>query len=379
MEAIIKEIISKFGGRYNGSQAEKAAQEYMKAAFSKFCDKVEMHEFKAALEGHFQALKLFVIVHLVSLVLLKFAPLAAMLIGLVNTVLFLGHFVTYRHWLDFLFPKERSYNVIGDIAAEESATSTIIFAGHIDSVKEFKWWFSLKQTGVVLTVIASFSIPVFGLFSIFFYFFPSSAAVQILWYLFISLSPTLIVLFDMHGKEVVHGANDNLTGIALSHELGKHFATHRPKNTNIRIISFGAEESGLRGAFAYVKANKKSLLEERALLINIDTIKDENNLTIASNELNTLSFFDKDLIKEMQAAFSAERVPVKTLPLTVGASDASAFIMNGVPALSLIGMTTEKLDPTYHTRLDNMEHLDPKAMETLKKVLIRFVEHRDKQ
>ena len=378
MEALIKDIIGTFGGRYYGSPQEKSAQEYMKLQFEKFCDKVEMTEFKSALSGHFESLKIFVLIHLLVLVLIKFSPFVAMLIGLTNMILFIGHFVTYRHWLDFLFPKESSYNVIGDIEPKETATSTIIFAGHIDSVKEFKWWYKLKQTGVVLTVIASFSIPVVGLFSLFAYLFYGSLIIKTIWIVFLVLSPSLIVLFDMHGKEVVHGANDNLTGIALSTELGKHFSANRLKNTRIRIISFGAEESGLRGAFAYVWANKQKLLEEKALLVNVDTIKDEEFLTIASNELNTLSFFDKKLIAEMQSAFAAQNVPVKTLPLTVGASDASAFIINGVPALSLIGMTTEKLDPTYHTRLDNLEHLNPKAMETLKKVLIQFVETREK-
>jgi hypothetical protein len=36
-------------------------------------------------------------------------------------------------------------------------------------------------------------------------------------------------------------------------------------------------------------------------------------------------------------------VPVKTLPITTGASGASAFIINGVPALSLIGMIQKNL------------------------------------
>jgi hypothetical protein len=59
--------------------------------------------------------------------------------------------------------------------------------------------------------------------------------------------------------------------------------------------------------------------------------------------------------------------------LDVGASDASAFSIMGLPALSLIGMMSEKLDPCYHTRLDNLEHLDGKAMEAMKEVLIHFI------
>ncbi len=53
--------------------------------------------------------------------------------------------------------------------------------------------------------------------------------------------------------------------------------------------------------------------------------------------------------------------------------------MQGLPALSLIGMMSDKLDPCYHTRLDNVEHLDGAAMEAMKKVLIHFIENLDQQ
>lgn len=378
MEKFIQEVITTFGGRYFGSEEEKNAQEYVKSLLEKFCDKVAIVPFESALESHFQSLKFFVVIHLAVLLLVPYSAIFAMIIGLLNSVFFLGHFVTYRHWLDFLFEKKTSHNVIGDLEPSGEVRSTIIFAGHIDSVKEFKWWYNFKYPGVLATVIASFSIALFGFFTPLFYFFEFQTITSIIWWLFLVLSPTLIVLFDMHGKEVVHGANDNLTGVSMSLALGEYFAANKMKNTRVRIISFGAEEAGLRGAFAYVKENKQALQEENALLINIDTIKDEAYLTIATNELNTLSFFDPELIKQLKASFDALKTPVKTLPLTVGASDASAFRINGLPALSLIGMTTETLDPSYHTRLDNMEHLNPKAMEKLLPVLVHFVESRDK-
>ena len=378
MEGFIKDIITKFGGRYFGSDEEKKAQEYVQGLFNEFCDHVALVPFKSALESHFQSLKIFVVIHIMVIILIPYYEFTAMLLGLANSILFLGHFVTYRHWLDFLFPKKTSHNVIGDIEPIGTVKSTLIFAGHIDSVKEFKWWYKFKYPGVLATVIASFSIALLGFFTPLFYFYGFQGFASFVWWFFLAISPTLIVLFDMHAEEVVHGANDNLTGVAMSLALGKHFASNRLQNTRIRIISFGSEEAGLRGAFAYVKANKAALQAENALLVNIDTIKDEEYLTIATNETNTLSFFDKGLVQQLKKSFDALNTPVKTLPLAVGASDASAFIINGLPALSLIGMTTETLDPTYHTRLDNLEHLNPKAMEKLLPVLIDFGEKLDK-
>ena len=166
----IQDIITRFGGRYFGSEQEKNAQYYTADILKKYCDKVEVEEFQSPLEAHFQALKIFCVVYIVVLVFFKIDIRIAAGLGFLNTVLFLGHFVTYRHWLDFLFPNKPSWNVIGDIESQQTATSTIIVAGQMDSVKEFKWWYNYKQRGVVLSVIAGIQVclwVLWGLLSLF--------------------------------------------------------------------------------------------------------------------------------------------------------------------------------------------------------------------
>jgi hypothetical protein len=105
----------------------------------------------------------------------------------------------------------------------------------------------------------------------------------------------------------------------------------------------------------------------------MDTIKDTEHLTIGTLEANTLVFYKKENIELVHDAFKAEHVPVKVLPLMLGASDASAFHIQGLPAICVIGMESEKLDPSYHTRLDTIENINPEALETMKRVLMRFI------
>lgn len=373
MVGFIEEVITRFGGRYFGSEQEKQAQLYTKGILDQYCDSTELMEFDSALEAHFQSLKWFCGVYVLALVFFQFHVTAAAILAVINTVLFVGHFVTYRHWLDFLWPKKRSHNVIGNIEPKGEVRSTLIVAGHIDSVKEFKWWYRLKHTGAVLSVLAGFLFPIQAVFLLVAAFLGGDWTVYGWWFLVLT-SPVLVVYFDMHGKDVVHGANDNLTGVALAVEMAKVFSEHRLQHTRVRCISFGSEEAGLRGAFAYGKKYKQQLLDENALLINVDTIKDLEHLAIGTRETNTLATFDPELIALMERSFEAENVGVKKLPIDVGASDASAFRILGLPALSIIGMRTDTLDPTYHTRLDNLEHLDGTAMEAMKRVLIHFVQ-----
>ena len=372
----IDDVISRFGGRYFGSNEEKEAQYFTAEVLRRYCDTVVIEEFQSALEAHFQSLKIFCVVYVMVLILLKFDARIAGALGILNTVLYLGHFVTYRHWLDFLFPKKPSWNVVADIKPTGEERDTLIIAGHIDSVKEFKWWYKLKQSGAVLTVITGFLIPLLGIYALLCAFIDAHWFTYG-WWFFAVLTPLLIVFFDMHGKDVVDGASDNLTGVAMAVEMAKEFSVQRLKHTRLRLISFGAEESGLRGAWAYARDHKQQLLNEKAFLMNLDTIKDTQHLTIGTSEVNTLVFYKKEHIELVEKAFITCGVPVKKLPLSVGASDASAFHIQGLPAICVIGMDSEKLDPVYHTRLDVIENINPQALEDMKKVLIQFAQSWD--
>ena len=378
MIAFIQDIISRFGGRYFGSQQEKDAQYYTATILENYCYKVEVEEFQSPLESHFQSLKIFCIVYVIVLILFLVDIKMAAGLGLINSVLFLGHFVTYRHWLDFLFEKTASWNVIGDIEPTETVTSTIIIAGHMDSVKEFKWWYKFKQTGAALSVIAGFQITLLGIYALLSLFITATWFTYI-WWIFLILSPILIVFYDMHGKEVVDGASDNLTGVAMAVEMAKVFSINKLKNTRIRLISFGSEEAALRGSTAYAQQHKQQLLQENAFLFNLDCIKDIEHLTIATSETNTLVNYNKNHVKLVEDAFKATQVAYKKLALHVGATDGTSFHIAGLPVVSVIGMDSEKLDPCYHTRLDTVDCINPLALDAMKKVLINFIETWDRK
>jgi hypothetical protein len=166
MLTYIRDVITQFGGRYFGSEEERKAQLFTADILRKYCSKVEVEEFQSALEAHFQSLKGFCLVYVLVLILIKVDIRIAGILGIINSILYLGHFVTYRHWLDFLFPKKPSWNVIGDIEPTAEVRDTLIVAGHIDSVKEFKWWYRLKHTGAVLTIMAGFLLPLLGIYAL---------------------------------------------------------------------------------------------------------------------------------------------------------------------------------------------------------------------
>ena len=103
--------------------------------------------------------------------------------------------------LDFLFPKQTSWNVTGFIEPKNIVKKTILLSGHMDCVYEFKWWYRLKQFGAFLTVLGSSSIIFQAIgFLIIFCFFPDNqySSVGIYIYAFLLLLiPSTIMVIDM--------------------------------------------------------------------------------------------------------------------------------------------------------------------------------------
>jgi Zn-dependent M28 family amino/carboxypeptidase len=77
--------------------------------------------------------------------------------------------------------------------------------------------------------------------------------------------------------QVANGANDNASGTAALFALAKYFSTHRPANSLI-FAAFDAEETGLRGARAFVAAPPVDI-GALAINLNMDMIgRDPNDL-----------------------------------------------------------------------------------------------------
>ena len=88
MVAFIQDIIARFGGRYFGSEQEENAQLYTKSILEKYCDKTEIVAFDSALEAHFQSLKLFSAVYILSLVIYNYNIPVATVLSVINTIFF---------------------------------------------------------------------------------------------------------------------------------------------------------------------------------------------------------------------------------------------------------------------------------------------------
>ena len=81
---------------------------------------------------------------------------------------------------------------------------------------------------------------------------------------------------------------------------------------------------------------------------------------------------DKALVASLLEAFERNGLPKKPGTIPIGGTDATSFTARGIAATSIVGLPMGSLHPTYHTRLDVVECLDPETLDRISAVLVDF-------
>jgi putative aminopeptidase FrvX len=85
---------------------------------------------------------------------------------------------------------------------------------------------------------------------------------------------------------------------------------------------------------------------------------------------------DTEMVALAQSAAASNGFAARVGLLPLGATDASAFALAGIPSVSICLWDASRLVPHYHTRHDTIEHIKPSslavALQTAIDMLKRF-------
>ncbi|MFX1243277.1 MAG: M28 family peptidase, partial [Promethearchaeota archaeon] len=385
MYKIVQEIIDECGPRMPGSPQEAKSAEFIKNELEQTCDEVHIEPFsfhpRAALGWIRIALILilssFTLFFLIQMFLysnwMYLISILVAFLAFLAVLIAWEEFFNYKEFIDPIFKKKESQNVIGKIKPEGEIKKILIFSGHHDSALQFNLLRYLKYgyaiinlLGLAILFLWFLSSIVFVILSIFTLAINLTLLYGIffnlaIWLLIIGAIPVISLFFFVTPGEranKVPGAVDNLSAIAIILALGRYLQSHRellPKNTEIRLISFGSEEAFLRGAYRYVEAHLEELKKYDAECINLDAIQSSDYLTFSDKEPTTRTIHSKEVVQKLIKA--AEVVSVKAkiaglgggnfiekiVGLISGGTDAAAFSKSNIKASTITGLNLLKM------------------------------------
>jgi hypothetical protein len=319
-------------------------------------------------------------------------------LNLISFLILWNEFFNYREFIDPLFKSKSSQNVVGRIYPKEEVKKILIFSGHHDSALEFNLLTRLKLgypilillgIGIMLIwLITSLIIVLLILINLFFY----ELFIIFILTLFIIGIPAFLGLFFFVSfgdkANTVPGAVDNLSAVAIILAIGRYLSSHKdivPKNTEIRLISFGCEEAGLRGAFRYVSAHLDELKKYDAECVNMDAIQSKNNVSIIDFEPSTRTKHSDVMVKKLNEAAKSAKIKVsesalggsgkieKIIGQITGGTDATAFSKAGIKALNISAMNLKEMLQFYHQPTDTIDKIEHGSLEEVLKLCIAYI------
>ena len=188
------------------------------------------------------------------------------------------------------------------------------------------------------------------------------------------IAPSVVyaMFFNMRDQDggTVPGAVDNLAASAMAVAMCRFLVrnpSYIPEDTEIRFVSFGSEEAGLRGSRRYVECHLAELRRLDTRMLNYEMVAHPEIGILTSDENGTV----KNAPEAIESAVAAARragVPykVKSAHLGIG-TDATPFTRAGLKAVSLLPFKVPQQNVAfYHQKWDNPDVL---AIEPLLNVL----------
>jgi hypothetical protein len=317
---------------------------------------------------------------------------AALAFSSIAVLLVILEFMLYYELVDPFFEKKPSVNVIGTLhgPGTESVRRLLILSGHHDSALENTWlrylgygFFIASPTLFIgfITMLVMSLIQLTGMITS----DPGIVRMGTLGWVLLAypIVPSVIfaLFFNMGRKNggTVPGAVDNLSASALAVAMCRFLVqnpAYIPADTEIRFVSFGSEEAGLRGSRRYVERHLDELKRLDARLLNFEMVA-YPEISILTSDVTGSVKNSPEMVKSAVAAAERAGVPYRVKSASLGvATDAGSFSRAGLKATTLLPFKVpEQMIAFHHQKWDRPEVLTIDPLLNVLKLAFEWVGH----
>jgi hypothetical protein len=259
-------------------------------------------------------------------------------------------------------PHRATYNVVAE-AGDPHAPHTLIVGAHHDAARgglifrpelvtwaarAFPRWYARQQTSarVMWVVAAGPALVALG----------AVAGLRRLRRAGAALSFASAATFaDIATREVVPGANDNLTAVAALLELAR---TPVPPGLRLILLSTGSEESFMEGMRGFVARHRAQLDPARTRVLVLESLGSPELILMEGEGMLRMRDYDAAFRDELAAAAAAAGEPLRRGLRSGLATDALITHLAGYPTATLASIDEYKMPVNYHTQRDLPHRVD---------------------
>lgn len=380
----VEKLIKKHGPRLAGSKACLDAADDIYDELKSISDQAFKEDFKVYQGAFLGWIRILVFSYLLGTVFLWLnLPIVSLILAIGSLLVLTLQFFLYLPLLDRFYPKKDARNVFGILEPTDEVKQQVIISGHHDSAHVFNFFihqpklYNLRTSGsiffvILLTVLSTLLILIKDIAVL-------TLSVQII----MTLGALLVFqMWFFSSKKVAPGAGDNLVASSIALSLGKYYRSLRDqgkglKHTRLILMSFDAEEEGLRGARAYAKKHEKEFKDIKTYMLNMDCLYDEKELFFLTSDLNNFVKLDESLAHQLVEHGQKLNIKTKTQPLAflTGGTDAAELAKKGVSATTIIGMpwTNSSRSHVYHTPNDTLDQVSHQVVEDTIAIYTAFI------
>ncbi|WP_320129103.1 M28 family peptidase [uncultured Sphaerochaeta sp.] len=386
-------LINSFGPRIAGSEQTRETAAELEKEFKQYCDTTEYKEFPLYNLGYTLWLKVLVVIYPLALVLLLVGlPFLATCILCLFLLYVLREFIFFKPVAEKYTPKATGANVHGVIEPQGEVLHTVLFSGHHDSARLYKYNPLDKLTyakKVLLPLMLFLLLCVASLTQLFTELFTGRffsvnlppVPCLILNVVLTLCFPFVLSLWGFVTFEGSPGAGDNLVSSCMGVELARFFDWKKRcgqglDHTRLVFASFDGEEVGLKGSRVWFRENE--LLCKDGLLLNFDCPYYAGELTFLERDINGTQPLSSRLARRcvLIAKSMGYEATSQSIPFLAGGTDAAEASRSGLEACSLTAVAWDDTSrpAVYHTKDDVVAAIEPDAIEQALSIAIRLVE-----
>jgi hypothetical protein len=166
------------------------------------------------------------------------------------------------------------------------------------------------------------------------------------------------VMADIGRSQVVPGANDNLSAVAVLVALARSLAEQPTSGVRVLLLSTGSEESFMEGMQGFMRRHRDTLDPARTTVLCLECVGSPTLTLVEAEGMLRMRPYTESARQRLLLAADRAGVELVRGLRTVAATDALIALRRGYAAATLASIDATKFPANYHWPSDTLENLD---------------------